>query len=64
MLPKGHRNSAGLCGGLEQPRLCLQCTGRDLAGDSSLREGGRTGPELLGRVHQFGERVEGGAHLR
>lgn len=64
MLSEGDRNPAGLCGGLEQPGLRVQRPGRDMARDPSLREGGCPGSELLGRLHQPGQRAEGGTHLR
>jgi len=31
LLPEGHRDSAQLCCGLEQPWLCVQCPGRNMA---------------------------------
>lgn len=48
---------------MEQPGLRVQRSGRDLARHPSLREGGRAGPELPGRLHQPGQRAEGGQNL-
>lgn len=64
MLPEGNRNTAGFCGGLEQPGLRVQRTGRDMAGDSSLRESGDIGSELFGCLHQPWQRAEGGEDIR
>lgn len=63
MLLESYRDEAGLCGRLEQSGVRLQCPGRDMAGHTPFREGRGVGPELLGRVHQFGQRLEGGEDI-
>ena len=40
MLPESNRNMPQLRCGLEQPGLCLQCSGRNLAGHPPLWKGG------------------------
>lgn len=49
---------------MEQPWLRFQCARRNLAGDSSLREGCGPWPKLSRRLHQSGKCAEGGQNLR
>lgn len=64
VLLESYRDEAGLCGRLEQPGVRVQRPGRDMARHTPLREGRRVGPELPRRVHQSGQRPEGGEDLR
>ena len=36
VLPESYRDTTQLCGGLEQLRMRVQCTGRDMASDTPL----------------------------
>ncbi len=44
LLPESHWDAAQLCRGLEQPGLCVQCPGRDMAGHT---------PFWKGQLHTF-----------
>lgn len=39
LLPESHRDSAQLCSGMEQPGVCVQRTGRDMAGHTPFWKG-------------------------
>lgn len=63
LLPQGHRDKTGLCCGMEQPRMCLQCSGWNLAGNPPLRKSCSSWSKLLGCLHQPRQCPEGGQDL-
>lgn len=60
LLSKGDWNASRFRGRVEQSWLRVQRSGRDLAGDPSLREGRGSGSKFLGRLHQPWQRAQGG----
>lgn len=64
LLPESDRDEAGLRCRLEQPRLRVQRSGRNMAGHSPFRKGCRPGSEFPRRLYQPRQRPERGSHLR
>lgn len=61
VLLEGDRDAKWFRRRLEQSGVRVQCTGWNLAGDSSLWEGGWSGSQFSRRLHQSWQRSQGGA---
>lgn len=59
LLLKSNRDETRFCCGLEQFGVCIQCTRRYMAGDTSFRKGSWVGSKFLGCLYQSWQRSEG-----